>query len=269
MRFVIDASDELIPSVPPPGGSPARTSPSTQVRVRLEEWPGEVFRLWLPESVGDLWNNHTPELTHQDFAATEAGGLRWQWLGHPAAIVETTVTPHGDTLALEARVTNRSDGPLANVRVSHCLQLSQAPGFACGDLSRLFSWSDGRWRTLAELKPATGYPHFFRAGVREAGGLGEWEARLAHLHEPGAADHPLIVCVATDGVRAVGTASEDYRFLFHNRANAHLWCIHSQQSAVAMLAPRETAVFRQTVYFSEHGLAGCAAAFEASGSGRR
>lgn len=39
---------------------------------------------------------------------------------------------------------------------------------------------------------------------------------------------PTIVCVATDGIRAVGTASEDYRFLFHNRANVHLWCVHSQ-----------------------------------------
>ena len=263
MRFVIDAQDEFIPSVPPPGGSPARPGPSTQVRVRVMEWPDDIFRLWLPESVGDLWNNHTPGLAHQDFIGTETSGLVWRWHGHASAMLEAELTPNGDSLLLETRVTNRSDAPLENVRASHCLQFSQAPHFACGDFSRIYIRTGGHWQTLAALKPKTDYPHFYRAGLRKAANLGDWETRLAHLHESIAAEHPLIVCVSDDGARAVGTASDDYRFLFHNRANPHLWCIHSQQSPAPVLAPHETVRFRQKVYFSDQGLEGCTAAFEA------
>lgn len=268
MQFVIDAQDDFIPSVPPPGGSPARQGPTTQVTVRLVEWPGDIFRVWLPESVGDIWNNHTPELAHQDFIRTAMSGLVWRWHGHPSANLETEVTPQGNTLLLESRVTNRSLSPLENVRASHCLQFFQAPQFACGDFSRIYIRSGGRWQTLAALRPKTDYPHFYRAGLREVGKLEEWETRLAHLHESIAADHPLIACVSDDGARAVGTASENYRFLFHNRANAHLWCIHSQQSPAPALAPHETAYFRQTVYFSDEGLEGCVAAFEADAGER-
>lgn len=269
MRFVIDAKDEFMPSVPPTGGSSARQSPSTQVRVRLVEWLGDVFRVWLPESAGDIWYNHTPGLAHQDFIGTETAGLVWRWQGHPSANLETEVTPQGDSLLLEARVTNRSHAPLENVRASHCLQFSQAPHFACGDFLRIYIRADGHWQTLAALRPKTDYPHFFRAGLREAGNLGDWETRRAHLHESIAADHPLIVCVSDDGARAVGTASEDYRFLFHNHANAHLWCIHSQQSPAPVLAPHETVCFRQKVYFSDQGLEGCVAAFEADAGEHR
>src|SRR5579859_5438294 len=54
MTFFIDTLDEFIPSIPPPGGSPARQSATTQVTVKVGEWPGNVFRMWMPESVGEL-----------------------------------------------------------------------------------------------------------------------------------------------------------------------------------------------------------------------
>jgi hypothetical protein len=113
------------------------------------------------------------------------------------------------------------------------------------------------------LEPTSDYPFYYRAGFFSGGGIGWDGGKLAHCNQAAEADHPLIVCVSREGNRCVATASEDYWFLFHNRRNEHLRCIHSQQSPVPTLRPGETATFRQKVYFIDGGLARSVAAFEA------
>jgi hypothetical protein len=263
MKFVLGALDEFIPSIPPPGGSPARQSATTQVTVEVVEWAGNIFRMWMPESVGELWSNWSPDSAHEDFEPTRQNGLLWKFEGNRDASIEVELTPLEYSLLLESRVTNRSKSDLSQVRVSHCLQLSQAPDFACGDFSRIHIRSNGKWEPLSALEPTSDYPFYYRAGFFSGGGIGWDGGKLAHCNQAAEADHPLIVCVSREGNRCVATASEDYWFLFHNRRNEHLRCIHSQQSPVPTLRPGETATFRQKIYFVDGGLARSVAAFEA------
>ena len=124
-------------------------------------------------------------------------------------------------------------------------------------LTRLFVRVEGRWRTLAELRPASGYPHYPLANRRAAGGRVVWGGDLSHLFEPVAVDHPLMVCVSRDGDRSVGTASADADHLFHNRANPRLLCIHSTQEISDGVPPGATVLHRQRIYFADGGVDAC------------
>ena len=56
-ELTLDYEDAFVPAVPPPGGAPARTAPTTHVLVRVPAWHGNVFCMWAPENVGLLWRN--------------------------------------------------------------------------------------------------------------------------------------------------------------------------------------------------------------------
>ena len=229
----------------------------------LGEWPDNVFRIWMPENLQPLWDNWEADAAHQNFVRTKTSGLRWSYQQRPEATVEAEVTPNHQTLLLKCRVTNRSSSNLLDVRTTHCIQLSLAPDFACGDFSRLFIRTGGQWRSLGSLSPHSDYPHYFRTDRRSGGQVG-MRGDMSRLYEDAKADYPLMVCVSKDGCRSIGTASDDFRYLFHNRANEHLWCIHSQQMPIAALAPGNTVEFRQRVYFANRGLDKCIAAYEAN-----
>lgn len=261
MRFRLEAADEFIPARPPPGGAPSRTAPTTQVMVTVDEWPGNVFRFWAPENVGTLWNNWTVDEAHQDFVRTGDGGLAWSFERESTASIDVEIVPSDNSLQLEARVTNLSVDDLSDVSCTSCLQLSTAPDFACGDFSRLYIRTDRKWRSLSELAPSTDYPHY--PAVEAADTRIGWGGDLAHLFESVETDHPLMVCVSKNGHRSMGTAVPDFQYLFHNRANENLWCIHSQQAPFHSVSPGETAVFTQKVYFVNGGLTECVTAFDA------
>jgi hypothetical protein len=262
MTFTIDTLDEFIPSIPPPGGSPGRQSATTQVTVKVGEWPGNLFRMWMPESVGELWSNWSSTV-HQNFERTEQAGLIWKYSGNPDALIEVELTPLERSLLVESRVTNRSKADLPKVTVSHCLQCSKAPDFSCADFSRIYIRSNQQWHTLSSLEPTSDYPFYYRSGFFSQRGIGWQNGKLAHCNQTAEADFPLIACVSKDGNRCVATASKDYWFLFHNRRNEQLLCLHSQQSPVPKLEPGVTATFRQKMYFINGGLNDCIAAFEA------
>jgi hypothetical protein len=266
MEFSLDTIDELVPGAPPPG-FPARERATTQILIRRTGWTGNVFRLWLPESVGQIWSNRTSAAVRQSFARTERHGLLWTFEQPQVAIITAELTPLAGSLRLVVRDTNDSDSSLSNVDTMNCFQLSGAPDFDCDDFSRVYIRSQGQWRSLASLKPTCGDPYYYRAGHLEAGGASWMEGKLSYANQSAEADHPLMVCVSKDGRRAVGTASECFLFLFHNQANEHLRCIHSQQEPVARLGPGETAAFRQQVYFVEGGLVECIEAFESRPTG--
>ena len=261
MSLILSAEDEHIPTKSPFTDA-QRPVPTTQVLVRLTEWPGNIFRFWMPENVNDLWDNWDADVAHQDFKRTQRDGLLWSFRRHLKAAVEAEVTPVEHTLRIECRVTNDSPDDLEDVGIITCMQLSQAPDFACGDFSRLYLRSQGEWRSLSSLRPKSDYPHYFRKGFRNSPGRVGSHGDMSPLYEEVEVDHPLMLCVAKDGGRCVGVASDDFRFLFHNRANQHLWCIHSQPTPVSRLRPGAMARFPQTVFFVEGGLANCVAAYE-------
>jgi len=57
-----------------------RQNPTTQIAITLQEWPGNTFLLWLPESAVPLWNQWTPGIpATQDFKEKRNGRLTWSY----------------------------------------------------------------------------------------------------------------------------------------------------------------------------------------------
>ena len=230
--------------------------------IEFDQWPGNTFRLWLPEHVGQIWFNWDVHTAHQEFSRTRNGGLLWSFQTSHGANIESEVIPDDASLTLEVRVTAGADVALHDLAIVNCLQFPLAPDFACGDFSRIFIRTSGVWRSLAELQPKTDYPHYFRDRKKRSDGKVGWGGDMGDLFETIQADHPLMVCVARDGTRAVGTASDHCEYVFHNRANPNLWCIHSTQAPAPIVKPGQTVAFRQRVYFVNGGLPKCVRASE-------
>jgi hypothetical protein len=59
LNFHFEAVHEEIPAKPPDDRWTSRGK-TTQVIIRISEWPDNHFRLWLPENVGSFWDNWNP-----------------------------------------------------------------------------------------------------------------------------------------------------------------------------------------------------------------
>jgi hypothetical protein len=234
-----------------------RKNSTTQVAIRVKEWPGQTFLLWFPEAVGDLWVQWDEDAAHQEFSRTPAGGIRWEFRGNPEARITAELIPRAQSLLAEVRVTNVGERALHNVRAQNCFHLSAAPDFACDDFTRVYVRVDGRWQSLAELEPSVGLPMYYRPGYPESDRTDSWEGHFRKNIQTVRAESPLIICTSKDGQRAVATASGDWECVFHNRELPYLLCIHSQQAPQPSLAPGEEVLFRQVIYFIDGGVEEC------------
>jgi len=232
-----------------------RENPTTQVQIERTDWPGNRFLLWLPESVGDLWNQWTPDIAHQDFKQTSEGGLVWRFDRQPEMSIEASLIPKGDeAILLEVCITNRGDADLEHATCQNCFHLSQSPDFVCDDCSRIVLRTDGQWRSIGELNPTSQLPMYYRPRFREEDRVDSWRGHYQKDDQSARADHPMMMCVSRDGQRVVATASENYQCVFHNTGRPYLLCIHSQQTPVERLAPGEAAWFRQWLFFVDGGV---------------
>ena len=238
-----------------------RKNPTTQVDINIDIWPGNTFGLWLPEAVGELWQQWDADVAHQDFQQTRNGGLLWIYEGNPDGVIRTELIPQGNSFLIEAKVINRSQKELHGVYVQNCLHFSKAPDFACNDFSRIYIRTKMEWRSLKSLNPTESFPRYYREDYPSHGRKDPTEDIFGDMRQDAAIDHPLIILVSKDGKRSVGVASEDYEFLFHNQME-YLRCIHSESGSGPPLLPGEKAVFRQKIYFVEGGLKDCVNTFE-------
>jgi len=225
-----------------------------------------VFRFWAPEHVGAVWAHTDPANAWQAFA-TYRDGLRWRHTAANGAAVTVDLqrrpmAADEAVLAITAKVVNGSRALLDGVGIANCLQFAMAPDFSCDDMTRIFVRCAGRWRPLAELEPASDYPRFPAVKRGASGGRMIWGGDLSHLFESTAVDHPLIICASRDGSRCVGTASADVDYLFYNRANPHLLCIHSTQAIQDAVPAKATVEFVQHVYFVNDGVEACASLYD-------
>jgi hypothetical protein len=238
-----------------------RKIPTTQVSIRVEQWPEQTFLLWLPEAVTPFWGNWKAGMTGEQFIKTSAGGLRWEYADRSQARIVAELVPRAESLLLEVRVKNLTAKDIEQVAVQHCLHLSSAADFACDDFSRVHVRSDGRWRTLRQLAPTVNLPMYYRTGFLESGRRDSWGGEFRNYNQKTRVDHPLMVCTSKDGQRGIGTASENFQCVFHNQLT-YLRCIHSQQAPVPNLPAGAEAVFRQVIYFVDGGVSDCVSAFQ-------
>jgi hypothetical protein len=239
-----------------------RKNPTTQIGIRIAEWPGQRFILWLPEWINDLWWQWDPPVAHQAFTKTDRGGLRWEFAGNPKARITAELIPRKAALLFEVRVKNLTSEDLLHVAIQNCLPLSEAPDFACRDFSQLYLRMAKKWRSLAELGITDPRPMFYRAGFLESGRIDAWQGKFKSHNQKERVDYPLMIVRSRDGKRAIGTASEDYQCVFHNHSDQYLLCLHSQQAPLDKLPAGDEVVFRQMLYFTEGGIKEVVDAYE-------
>jgi len=237
-----------------------RKVPTTQVAIRVDEWPDQTFLLWLPESVAPHWGNWKAGMAHQEFTKTTGGGLLWEYATRPDVKIVAKLVPRAHSLLLEVRVQNLANHDAKNIAVQNCFHLSSAEDFACTDFSRIHIQTDGGWKSLRQLAPTVDMPMYYRREFLESGRRDSWGGEFRKYNQTTRVDHPLIVCTSKDGKHAVGTASEDFQCVFHNQL-PYLRCIHSQQAPIAVLAAHREAAFRQVIYFVDGGISECESAF--------
>jgi hypothetical protein len=244
-----------------------REKPTTQVAVHIDQWPGQVPLLWLPESVADsvsdLWDQWDPVVVpHQDFTSSAGGGLYWKFAKNPKATIISSLVPRRNSLLLEVRVKNTSRCDLREVSAQNCIILSRAPDFACDDFSRLYIRTNGEWRSLKALGVTDDLPMFYRPSFLESGRTDAWHGHFAGHNQKARADQALMMCTSKQGDRTIGTASDHYQCVFHNHGIKYLLCIHSQQAPIPILRPGEEVSFRQVIYFVEGGIQECVLQFQ-------
>ena len=250
----------FIPSKVPNAHILGRTEPTTQVLVHVDGWGEDAFRLWVPETVGSYWRNADHSLGIQEFEPDGDQALRWRFRVEGGVTIDARVAAEDRRVVMVVSVTNASDTPLANLDIVNCLQMAAAPGFAEDEYERIYIRVDRAWRSIASLQPSHDMPNYACTDLVQTRPHEPWRAAMVEVARP---DHPLIVCVAHDGRRAVATASDNWQLLVHNHHNRHLQCIHSIARPVPRVGIGAVARFGQTAYFVDSGLDGAVAAFEA------
>ena len=77
-----------------------RKNPTTQVHIRIAEWPDQTFLLWFPEVIDNVWAQWDAEVAKQDFTISAQGALIWQRRFADRASVLATMTPGNDSVFL-------------------------------------------------------------------------------------------------------------------------------------------------------------------------
>ena len=194
-----------------------RKNPTTQIGIRIAEWPGQRFILWLPEWINDLWWQWDPPVAHQEFHQNRS---RWAALGvhrKSKARITAELIPRKAALLFEVRVKNltsedcctwgyriacrsrrRRTSPAATSRSSTCVWQGS------GDPGRI-----GHHRSPA---------HVLLGGISQSGRIDAWQGKFKSHNQKERVDYPLMIVRSRDGRRAIGTASEDYQCVFHNHS---------------------------------------------------
>ena len=245
-----------------------RKNPTTQVHMRVVEWPGQTFLLWFPEVIDNVWAQWDADVAKQDLTISDEGELVWSRQFEGKASVVATMTARDDSVSLEIRVKAAPDHDIKLASPANCLHFSAAPEFACSDFSRIYVRVQKQWRSFLDLRTAPGAPKsqspasvIYREGFLESKRLDIWKGHVENRTMPDRVDHPLILCRSRSGNRGVATASEDYQGLFYNQSQPYLLCIHSAQAGVAIPRGKE-AVFREIIWFVDGGIQDVVAAYD-------
>ena len=245
-----------------------RKKPTTQVRIEVLEWPGQVFLLWFPEIINNVWAQWDPGLEEQNFTVNKNGQLVWARNFKGKATVEAIMTPRNDSVYMEIHVKAAANHDVKLAAPHNCLHFSAAKQFDCSDYSRIFVRVKKKWRSFLDLRTQPGAPKsqspasvIYREGFLESKRANIWKGQVENRTMPDRVDHPLIMCFDKKLKRAVTTASEDYQGLFYNQGLPYLHCIHSAQAGVAIPRGR-VAVFREIIWFVDGGIKEAVAAYD-------
>jgi len=237
------------------------------VVIEVEEWQGNEFGLWLPETVfchGEVaWCNWAGDVT-QTWRHT---GDTWRWsksLDGFALVSTLHADARNRCLWYEHRFENRSKKEISGLSTQTCFHMVNAPEFISIRGERIWACLDGRWTTTDGVprhkSPDPRRVSFLRKGIRTERTVIPSKGFPAATM-PEAACHPLIVAERFDGKASVGIASRNFRKVFNNN-DCILRCLHSEPFPLEKLLPGQIADQEGVILFSDTGHRGVLEKFE-------
>jgi len=230
----------------------------TTLAITSDLLPGNVFGLWLPETiaVGEASWCNADEGCLQEWG--ECGGVfSWQ-IALNGCEVRCTLQPgRGQgSLIYEHTLWNRADRPVDRFVTATCFHTRSAPDFVAGDGSNVWVRTGGEdgWQTLQaiagceRLAPGAPFRAYLLAEETDAVKYGGWTA-WPECVLPARVDHSLIIMENRDRTGAVGIAAESFSHVFHN-GDPGLHCLHSEPLFGENIAPGQKHSHRGVILFS-------------------
>jgi len=230
----------------------------TVLAIRLADWPGNEFGLWLPETLvleKDIaWCNWTGD-TDQDWEERDDAFAWRKRLAFFEIVSTLTPDPAARCLRYVHRFTNTSDHPLAALSSQTCFHLVNAPQFISIGGERIWVCLDGEWNT-SDRVPRSESPDPRRVSFAREGRRRE-RTVVRNTDFPSAlmpeqASHPLVIAENFDGTGSVGIACRNFATLSNNN-DSILRCIHSEPFPIEELAPGESAEQEGVLLFHRGG----------------
>ncbi|NLE46111.1 MAG: hypothetical protein GX620_15435 [Chloroflexi bacterium] len=218
---------------------------------QFKTWYYPILDWQGPDADGALW--HEWETNDADLAALEADPRTAQ---HDSKFIKgihyrVTISPSVDGLALQFRVTNRSDRTFHNLRVFRCLGMP-SDNFEDDALERTFIVTEGDLTPLKDTDRGTGEwvrTHYHVSGTGPWGaGEGVWFWGEASKTE---ATEGVILRTSADSRFTVGTNWER-AYEIYNNEDEHHHCIHSVPR-FKVLGPGEVGTLHGKIVLVEGG----------------
>jgi len=228
----------------------------TVLTIEVEQWPGNEFGLWLPETVyvnGEIvWCNWSDD-AHQSWEQ-EDGEFAWQRELGKATITSTLRPDPGNScLWYTHAFANTSGEALSGLQTQTCFHLVNAPQFISVKGERIWACLDDRWATTDGVprheSPDPRRVSFWKKGVRTERTVVPSTGFPSALM-PEQAHHPLMIAENFQGTGAVGIACKNWRGLFNNN-DCILRCLHSEAFPIESLPPGGTATQEGVILFCQ------------------
>jgi hypothetical protein len=209
-------------------------------------FPGEAFRLTLPEAIGDasraIWTGDLAQTW------TEHGIGRWKTQAHSDGELEfvLTLTPGYDTVDIDVSVTNKSARLWTHSMAFCCLNCAASPSLADFECARHWVRAGARFRRLVEMpRKYSGRPTIQVYSIQGAPPAMEIPFAAQFDATPDVVPEGWLAIQSRDGNRLAAVVSNPALFLFQNMEYS---CVHCAPSFGA-LGPGQVGSASTRMYF--------------------
>lgn len=209
----------------------------------LEDWPGERFTLWFPESVNAFGlspRSASDWMRNQRWHIKEAEEYAWQFEKLDSCEYKAEIKPTREGLILTLTITNLTNEVFRDGWVNVCLRCCHAPAFNDPGLMRTFLRINGEWTPIGPLaKLDHSKQHRLILAKEYSENFLEICGGMENVIVDQCPDHHPIAVTDPEGKRTIGFYAERCAGLVVNGME-DMRCIHSNPSLSLEIKSGET-----------------------------